>query len=78
MTKRPWRRKQLGSLEEEVAIIPMPRDFALAWRERIRSKLLDDYTAGGAEMKASLVTTEVAYGNRDDCFACTPSLKAWW
>ena len=42
---------------------------------RIRSKWLDYYTAGGAEVKSRLVATEVACGNRDDCFAEVLQLK---
>ena len=32
---------------------------------------LDDYTAGRTEVMSRLVATEVACGNRDDCFALT-------
>ena len=28
---------------------------------------LDDYTAGGGEVKPRLVATQVAFGNTDDC-----------
>ena len=61
------RRKQLGSLEQK-AIILVPRDFPLTLAKRVRSKRLDDYTAGEAEVKPRLVAT-MACGNRDDCFA---------
>ena len=36
---------------------------------------LDAHTTGGAEVKSKLVATEVACGNRDDCFAGTPSAE---
>ena len=70
------RRKQLQALEEQKAIILVPHDFPLAGVKRIRSKWLDDYSSSGTEVKSRLVATEVAYGNRDDCFAGTPPLKA--
>ena len=63
------RRKQLRALEEQQTIFLVPPDFPLVGAKRIRSKWLDDYTAGGTEVKSRLVATEVAYGNRDDCFA---------
>ena len=53
----------------------MPHDFPLAGTKRIRSKWLDDYSSSGTEVKSRLVATEVAYGNRDDCFAGTLPLK---
>ena len=53
----------------------MPHDFPLAGAKRIRSKWRDDHTASGAEVKSRLVVTEVAYGNRDDCFAGASLLK---
>ena len=70
------RRKQLQALEEQKAIILVPHDFPLAGAKRIRSKWLDDYSSSGTEVKSRLVATEVAYGNRDDCFAGTLPLKA--
>ena len=70
------RRMQLQALEEKEAIIQVPHDFPLADAKRIRSKWLDDYSSSGAEVKSRLVATEVAYGNRDYCFAGTPPLKA--
>ena len=70
------RRKQLLSLEEQQAILLLPRDFPLQGAKRIRSKWLDD-PDGSGEVKSRLVATEVAYGmRRDDCFAGTPPLRA--
>ena len=48
----------------------------MAGAKRIRSKWLDDYSSSGTEVKSRLVVTEVAFGNRDDCFAGTLPLKA--
>ena len=70
------RRKQLQAIEEQKAIILVPHDFPLAGAKRTRSKWLDDYSSSGTEVKTRLVATEVAYGNRDDCFAGAPPLKA--
>ena len=64
-------RKQLRALEDQKAIILVPHDFPLARAKRIRSKWLDDCTSIGAEVKSRLVATEMAYGNRDDCFAAS-------
>ena len=62
------RRKQVCALEEQKTIILVPHehDFPLARAKRILSKWLDDCTTSGAEVESRLVTTEVAYGNRDD------------
>ena len=60
------RRDQLQAFEEQKAII-----LVLAGAKRIRSKWLQDCTTGGTEVKSRPATTEVAYGNRDDCFAGT-------
>ena len=51
------------------AIIWVPHDFPLAG-------VGDDYTVSGAEVKSRLVVTEVAYGNRNECFAVALPLKA--
>ena len=64
---------KLPSLEKQKAIILVPYDFPLPWAKRIRSKWLDDCTSSGAKVKSRLVDTEVAFGNRDDCFAGTPA-----
>ena len=69
------RRKQLRALEDQKAII-LVHDLPLAGTERIRSKWHDDGTTGGTEVKSRLVATEVAYGERDDCFTGTSPLKA--
>ena len=49
----------------------------MAGAKRTRSKWLDDYySSSGTKVKSGLVATEVAYRNRDDCFAGTHPLKA--
>ena len=41
-----------------------------------QERVADNYTARGAEVKSRLVSTEVAYGRRDTCFAGTHPMKA--
>ena len=44
-----------------------------AGAKRMRNTWLDAYTTGGTEVKSRMVATEVAYGNTDESFACTPA-----